>query len=342
MAPLRKVDALDIGCSPAGAAIVLYDAGERRLSLLGDPLMQAMHDGGYMAEAEKILAALVADNGDRGARWFASRIVASNESYGAHSGWWRVLLRHIERLQEGPEVLAKCARNMGPFTLPRYPEVREAFLLLLNGPRGTEFRQALRAQLHSLDPRMRRGASLILIATDPRTEAEALLVAVRSRAGHDFGLDEWETFCLTLDFAPSALSALKNQLRFLEPHSRALALILLLKGGVEIDPAYRLELESSLLVRNWHLARDPIGQAVLAGDTSVARLAAQLDRPSSEIAAQAASHLIGPPSPAVVAPRRSQVYSYPDRTGKIPAGALQTYGPHWARPRVCSRPQESL
>jgi hypothetical protein len=278
----------------SGAAIVLHDFGELRLAVLGDVLMRAMHDGGYVAEAEKVLAALVRHEGEKGVRWLASRISMSNEWLGAHSGWWRVLLNEIEQLDDGPQLLAACALSMGPFTLPRHPEVREAFSRVLNGPRGTQFRDVLRARLQSLNPEIRRGASLILIATDPRTEGEALFVAIRSRAKERISdWHEWESFCLTLDFTPSILALLKSRLHLLEPNSRTLALALLAKGGLEIESAYRTELVSNLLtLGNWHLARDPIGKSMLGAGDSLGFLVAQLDHPGSEIAERAADQLL--------------------------------------------------
>ena len=37
----------------AGAAIQLFDLGERRLALLGSPLIQALHDGGYITSGRR-------------------------------------------------------------------------------------------------------------------------------------------------------------------------------------------------------------------------------------------------------------------------------------------------
>jgi len=280
--------------SAAGAVFVLNDAGERRLSVLGDALLQALHDGGYVAEAEKVLAELVKEEGDNGVRWLAARVAQNRGLLGAHSGWWRVLLSQIDRLDDGPQILAECVGNMDWITLPRYPELREAFGRLLDGQRGKEFRAALRGQLHSLDPNIRRGASLILVATNPRTEAEALFTSIRARTNRrEFNPSEWETFCLSLEFSPSVLLSLKSLLQSLDLQSRIVALVLLLKGGIDIDPCYRSELESELLgPYNWHLARDPTGQTALSGADSMARLIAQLDRPNSEIAERVADYLL--------------------------------------------------
>jgi hypothetical protein len=280
--------------SATGAAIALYDSGENRSSVLGDALMRAMHDGGYFAEAEETLAALLKGEGEKGVRWLASRMEQDSQLFGAHSGWWRVFLNEIQLMKDGPDLLITCVRNMGPFTLPRYPEVREAFVRLLNGQRGPEFRQALRGQLHSLDPKVRRGASMILVATDPRTEAEALFVTIRSRAGENhFDYREWESFRLTLDFAPSVLSSIKGRLSLLDVTSRALALVLLLKAGDNVDAAYRTELELSLLAPgNWHLAQEPAMQRLLQEEASFNRLIGGLQHPGSEFAERAAQQLM--------------------------------------------------
>ena len=280
--------------SAAGAALALHDAGERRLSVLGDSLMAALHDGGYVAKAEKVLAEVVNEEGESGVRWLASRMAQKTGLSGGYSGWWRVFLKEIDRLDDGPELLAKCVHNIDWMTLPRYPELREAFRRLLCGKDAEKFRSALRNQLHNFDPEIRRGASLILVATDPQAEAEALFVAIRSRNNRDdSNAYEWETFCLSLEFSPSVLLSLKSKLKVLDAGSRILALVLLLKGGVGIDPMYRSELESELFgVFNWHLARDPVGQNVLGATDSMTQQIAQLERPNSELTERVADYLL--------------------------------------------------
>lgn len=276
-----------------GAAIALAGLKEYRLSILGGVLMGAMHDGGYIVIAEKILADLVRDEGEKGIRWLAFRMANSNEWGGSHSGWWRVLLSVLEQLEEGPQLMAACSRCMGEFILPRYPEVREAFSRILNGARSKEFREALRKNLLSLDPMLRRGAAVILVATDPRTEAEALFVAVRSRSEgmcHDW--HEWESFCLTLNFSPSVLEVLKSRLNLLEQHSRTFAQIILAKAGMLVE-SYRNELVDNLQkLGNWHLAKEPVAREILKNEETFRNLVAQLDKPDTEGAARAAEWLM--------------------------------------------------
>jgi len=278
----------------AGAAKVLYEAGERRLAVLGAVAMKAMHDGGYVAAAEKILTELVIHNGNYGIRWLANQVATAEEWHGAYSGWWRVLLARIESVEDGPALIAACVHNLGQYTLPRYPEVREGFARILNGQKGKIFRDALRAKLKSMDPNARRAAALILVTSNPRAEADALFVAVRARAqSHNFDWHEWECFCLTLDFGPSVLSSLKNKLNLLEPHSRAFGLVLLEKGGLGVEPSYRAELMTSLsALGNWHLCREPAGQDVLGAESSFALLLEQVNWPKSDSAQHAAERLL--------------------------------------------------
>jgi hypothetical protein len=278
----------------AGAAKILFDAGERRLPILGDVAMSTMHDGGYFAESEKILSALIQHDGDKGVRWLANRIAHTDQWMGAHSGWWRVLLEKVQTLYDGPELLAACIHNLGPFTLPRHPEVREGFARLLSGMGGDKFREALRARLSSLDPRSRRGAALVLVTSDPQHEAEALFVAIRSRANRQaYDWHEWENFCLTLNFSPSVLLFLKSKLPFLDAHARALAIVLLEKGGIELDRKHRSELLKTLSsLGNWHLCSEPAGKAVLESEASFDCLMEQLDKPNSEAAQRAAERLL--------------------------------------------------
>ncbi|MCG8600691.1 MAG: NACHT domain-containing protein, partial [Verrucomicrobiales bacterium] len=126
----------------AVAAKVLFNHGERRLSVLGDAALAATHDGVYSTEAKSILDQLVRNLGDGGVRWLTDRIAKADRLNGAHSSWWLVLLSLLETIDDGPTLLAACVEGLGSFTLPRYPEVREAFSRLFKSERGAEFRDA--------------------------------------------------------------------------------------------------------------------------------------------------------------------------------------------------------
>jgi hypothetical protein len=284
----------DDNTASCGAAIELYNAGEQRIAVLGRVFMRALHDGGYIPEAETILSLLVKDHEERGVRWLASLMTKEDPRYGGHSAWWRILLQHIESLADGPSLLTSCIRSLGSFILPRYPEIREAFTRLFEGPRGQEFRDTLRSEIHSLDPYTRRGAAVTLASISPRLETDALFVAIRSRASRDMiHWNEWESFILTLDCGPSVLASLTSKLDLLEPRSRALALAILAKSKIQLQPELRHELFSSLLdVGNWHLNTEDLGDISLASKESLRELLDQLNRPGNELTETAASRLL--------------------------------------------------
>jgi hypothetical protein len=89
------------------------------------------------------------------------------------------------------------------------------------------------------------------------------------------------------------LSSLKGRLNLLEPQSRALALVILDKGGVDLDVNQRDELMATLAtLGNWHLSREPAGLAVLSAQSSYDRLKEHLEQPRSEMAQRAAEQLL--------------------------------------------------
>ena len=85
----------------------------------------------------------------------------------------------------------------------------------------------------------------------------------------------------------------RGRLNLLEPQSRAFALVILDKGGVDLDVNQRNELMATLAtLGNWHLCREPAGLAVLSAESSYDRLIAHLEQPRSEVAQRAAERLL--------------------------------------------------
>lgn len=291
----------------AGAIKALYEGGERRLSILGRALLDAMHDGGYIPYAEMILAELVDNLGEGGVRWLADRITQTSEMDKGHSGWWRVFLARIETLDDGPEVLVSCVRGIGPFILPRYPEIRRSFEKLLSGTRGNIFHSALREALSSLDPGTRQGAAVILVSTDPQSEAEALFIAIRARsAWRTSRWDEWESFCLSLSFGQSVLVSLKSKLESLNEQSRALALVILAKGGFDLGDQYELEILESLPGHgNWHLYKESAVVKLLSSQVSFDLLIRQIEQAELSKARKSAELLLDFHRPRLDAPQEA-------------------------------------
>ena len=257
----------------AGAAIELHSRGERRLSLLGEPLLQALHDGGYVQRAEEILSELIHADGLKAVKWLAAHIAATErEMTGAHSGWWRIFLIELSLYgSEGPSLLAKCVGGVGCFLLPRYPEVRQYFRDLLNGSLGTEYRSALREQLDNWNPTIRHGAAMILLVNDPHAESRALETVVQSQSRESFGdWHEWEQFCLKLSFGPSVLSYLESKLSTFDPSAEVFALAILDRGGVKLNAEMEGKLVKGLLeLGHWALDTDDPDSSILARPSSL-------------------------------------------------------------------------
>ena len=223
----------------AGAAIEVYNRGERRLPVLGEPLLGALHDGGYVRRAEEILFILIRDGGAKAVTWLAKHIAAmKNDMTGAHSGWWRIFLSELSRLDDdGPQLLSRSIGGLGCFLLSRYPEVRQLFRNLLTGSRGTDYRNALREQLEDINPAIRHGAAMALVVCDPTNESTALEVVVRSKSRESHGSwHEWERFCLSLSFGPSVLAYLESKLPTFDSSAEVFALAILNRSSIKLDP----------------------------------------------------------------------------------------------------------
>ncbi len=262
----------------AGAAIELHSHGERRLSLLGESLLRALHDGGYVRRAEEILSELIHADGLKAVKWLAAHIAATErerERTGAHSGWWRIFLIELPLYgSEGPSLLAKCVGGVGCFLLPRYPEVRQYFRDLLNGSLETEYRSALREQLDNWNPTVRHGAAMILLVSAPHTESRALEIVVQSQSRESFGnWHEWEQFCLKLSFGPSVLSYLESKLSSFDPSAEVFALAILDRGGVKLDAEIEGKLVKGLLeLGYWALDTNDPDSSILARPSSLQSL----------------------------------------------------------------------
>lgn len=235
----------------AGASIGLYKLGERDLFLLGEPLLRAMHDGSYVPEAEKILRELISGGSDEQIRWLTERVSAKKAGLidNAHSGWWRILLSQIQAIGErGTKLLASCLGSIGPFLLPRYPEVRQGFKTLLEGLHGHVYHKELRERLFDIDPRKRHGAALILLINDPQNESQALEIIIRAVSAKDrSSWDELYGFLLSLPYGPTVLSHIESKLIEFDSLAETLALTILKKNGFQLNDANYGKLVRGLL-----------------------------------------------------------------------------------------------
>lgn len=277
----------------AGAALQLFEEGERRLTVIGEGLFAGTHVWAPTTVAGELLKDLIKNAGPQGTRWIGKRIAQSSNWNGAWPESWRLLLSNAEGLKNDAPLLAQCVRKLGEITIPRHPEIREEFRRALSGESGSLLRNMLRTFLSDSDPKVRRGAAQILVSSFPKEEAEALFVAVRSRSHRSSEAHEWEDFCLSLEFSPAVLEFLRSKLPALDDQAKASAIILLRKNGFQQNEVTDLDLVRLLSqLGNWHLARSEPGKALLKDEPIFELLRKQLNEPLSEFRTFACEKLL--------------------------------------------------
>ena len=232
----------------AGAALCLRDTGEGSLASLGEALLKSLHDGAYARRAEEHLSQLVHEGGEEAVMWLANHIAKMDRKWGGYSGWWRIFLAELPRLDDrGPQLLASCVESIDYLLLPRHPEVRQAFRNLLGGPDGEEYRHTLRSLLNGENGEKKYGAAMLLVACEPGSESQALEVVVRQEnTPSGISRDEWLGFCMTLSFGPSVLANLQSKLSTLDTLSEEFALAILNRNGIQLDDQQRERLIQGL------------------------------------------------------------------------------------------------
>jgi predicted MPP superfamily phosphohydrolase len=222
----------------SGAAIELYNLGERKLNLLIPALLEDIHDGKSYFLIEQILNQLVPKENTAFLNNLANKIKNRGNDYsehGAHSGWWRLFLTRLPFVENGGKLLADCVEGVGSFILPRYPEIRQSFRDLLSGTEGEKYEQALSKKLLSLNPRIRHGAAMILVVCSPHQDTKAFDIILNN--DYRFGMwHEWFIFLLTITVQPSVLLHIKSNLPKLNDDARKFALALLYKNEIPLEP----------------------------------------------------------------------------------------------------------
>ena len=236
----------------ASAALELLNQGEESFYLLGNALSKVLDTGGIGNKAETAMRRLVAKVQGTEINWASCLFGNSDRTTGARAGSWRILLETLNAgLDNGPDLLIGFIDAIGPYNLPRYPDVRLAFQTLMTGQNGQEYRKTLRDALNHYNPSVRHAAAMVLTMSCPHDEGLALITTV-SFVGHRNSpyYQEWEKFLVTLNFGPSVLESLKSALFTFNPKARSFGLALLLRHGLPLTEHDKYEL---LLSNDWQI-----------------------------------------------------------------------------------------
>lgn len=242
-----------------GAALALYDEGEKETVLFRTPLVGALHDGGYVRRAEVVLDSLLSQPGmeQQSVEWLAKVIHDhSHESdlTGGHSGEFRLFLKRLHNAKDGPSLLAWAIIGLGQFVLPRYPEIRQLFRDLFTGSRGAEYREAFRQRLRSWNGVERRAVAAVLVTSLPDEESQGLQTIVKSSAG-GYGMrwHEWDDYLLSINFGLEPLTALKSKLSGFPKEPARFGYRLLLNNNIDLNEDEQKQALEGILERPYRI-----------------------------------------------------------------------------------------
>jgi hypothetical protein len=260
----------------ASVALELFEGGERSFYLLGNALSSVLDDGGIGNKAEVAMRKLISHAKATDIKWASCLFANGDRTMGARAGNWRIFLEILNAGYEGgPDLLVDWIDSIGPFNLPRYPDIRLAFQTLLAGQNGQLYKKALRSTLNHYNPSVRHAAAMVLTVSCPNDEGLALITAV-SFVGQSHRSDywEWEKFLVTLNFGATVLEALKTVLNTLSSKARMFGLALLLKHEVKLPEHDLLEL---LCSGDWQTRQHIESELGLKSDFARSVLIRELD-----------------------------------------------------------------
>ncbi|MCK9211602.1 MAG: metallophosphoesterase, partial [Ignavibacteriaceae bacterium] len=279
----------------AASAICLYRLGERDFYPLATGLLQGLHDGGKIQEAEKVLHELIANKGIQGLTWLANKFYDCDPTYGAHSAYWCILLTELNKIsQVDVNIFAKAVANLGEFILPRYPEIRVELKKLLTSK--ADYRDFLNRSLRSINKKIRYNSACMLLACFPESEAKACEIIINSTTVY-YEKHEWWRFCLRLSLGKEVIANTVSIINKLLPIPRTFALTLLYHNNYSLSSELFEQLISGLISRRARFDADYSLQSdnlkkILAQNESWELLNKYLHNSNIDIARNAADALL--------------------------------------------------
>ena len=279
-----------------GAAFALRNLGEQSVRSIGDALLHGLHGGINCEGSEQLLNSMFEAEGPSVLDWLVYRF--ESERWGllsAHAGWWRLLLRLIDRYEDrGVEAFATCMKTARGFMLPRSPGLRASIGRLLV-ERDEAYLQIVNLALHSADLDERQAAAMLLVSCIPIPPTDALMELLRAFDGLSLRNPwEWEGFLMGLDLPPAVKKELEENAMHLLPKGKAVAR-LLTRSKRDTNTTQGQDDEQLVLhVLNGDLTMmDPHGvkYGLMCSDTALRVCTEQLEN-STPLAASAAENLI--------------------------------------------------
>lgn len=211
--------------SDAAAIILFKYFGEKSPLMVGEPILRKSSWFDYKnVEREKILNEVVYQD-EKGEEY----IIRNLPSFDTRNGVPELYLKYfLTTLVESEHIYINdflhVTKHLSRFSLPRYPEIRDAFTKVLA---IKEYYDALKKSLKHLDGFLRYNAASILVVCNPENEKEALELIIRSASKRLNDNQELLRLCMKLNFSNSVLDFIYGLLDDLTDISRAFAIKLL-------------------------------------------------------------------------------------------------------------------
>lgn len=214
------------------SALILYKQGVRNLYKLGKGLILGLHDGGKISGAEDALRELIFQNIETGLEWIVNEFKSSDFG-GAHSAYWRILLEGLSLIKHiRNDLFSICIKHLGEYILPRYPEIRRAFVNLL--VLKNEYIDKLRKNLNSLNNELRYNSACILLTCFPEDEIQAAEIVIKSTT-KAFNHGEWNSFCMRIVLGRQVLDYIYDRIDYYITVPKTFALALLYHNNYTIS-----------------------------------------------------------------------------------------------------------
>lgn len=231
--------------STAAALLLMDKENNENLYFIGPALLNGLHDGGKIDGAEQALHNLVKENGESGLVWLVNKFPYADSMHGAHSAYWRILLKELNGSdQTYPQLLTFAIRYLGEFILPRYPDIRRELYKLLTSK--DVYKLALERELQSIDNVTRYNAACTLISCFPESETTAIGVVIAATK-HSFERHEWTRFCMRLSLGEKVQTYILEKLDTFLPIPKTFALTLLHHNNCKLSSSQYGELIVGLL-----------------------------------------------------------------------------------------------
>ncbi len=211
--------------SDAAAIILFKYFGEKSPLMVGEPILRKSSWFDYKnVEREKILNEVVYQD-EKGEEY----IIRNLPSFDTRNGVPELYLKYfLTTLVESEHIYINeflhVTKHLSRFSLPRYPEIRDAFTKVLA---LKEYYDALKKSLKHLDGFLRYNAASILVVCNPENEKEALEIIIRSASKRFDDNQELLRLCMKLNFSNSVLDFIYGLFDDLTDISRAFAIKLL-------------------------------------------------------------------------------------------------------------------